>query len=201
MIFSRADLPHLKWSLLSFLCVLCAGGAGIALSKHFAAQAQREQQAARHHLNTAHRQLAIATEDRENMKAYALEYGELLKRNVIGDDRRMDWVEGLERIRKQHRVLNFKYSFSPQHSYIPPSALGSGNFVLNMSDMTLQFDLLHEEQLMDFFDTMRTDIGGWFILDHCTLERNGDPDAIVQLKAECAGGWLTLAVKATRRTE
>lgn len=192
MIFSKADFPHLKWSLLIFLCVLCAGGAGIVVSKKFAAHAQREQQAAQHNLNAAHSQLATATEDRENMKAYTLEYGELLKLNVIGDDQRLDWIEGLEKIRKQHRVLDFKYSFAPQHIYTPHSAPDSGNFVLNISDMTLQLDLLHEEQLMDFFDTMRTDINGWFILDHCTLERSASPDATVQLKAECTGGWLTL---------
>jgi hypothetical protein len=132
------------------------------------------------------------------MKIYTVEYSELLKRNIIGDDQRLDWIEGLENIRKQHRVLNFKYSFAPQQPYTLPAPFVSGDFKLNMSDMTLQFELLHEEQLMDFFDTLRADIKGKFILDHCTLERSTAPDAMVQLKAECTGGWLTLKSRNTK---
>ena len=56
--------------------------------------------------------------------------------------------------------------------------------------MTLQFNLLHEGQLVNFFDALRTNINGLFILDHCTLERYADTN--IQLKAECSGGWLTL---------
>jgi hypothetical protein len=195
MTFSQADFPHIKWSLLIFLSMLCAGGAAIVVSENFVAHAQNEQQAAQRQLSAVRSKLASAIEDRENMKAYALEYGELLKRNIIGDDQRLDWIEGLEKIRKQHRVLDFQYTIAPQHPYTPPAPLDSGNFKLNISDMTLQFDLLHEEQLMDFFDTMRTDISGWFIIDHCSMERSAAPDATAQLKAACTGGWLTLKNK------
>ena len=198
MTFSQADLQHLKWSLLIFLSALCIGGTAIVVSENFVTHAQREQQTAQRQLNTARGQLSSANKDSENMKAYTFEYSELLKRNIIGDDQRMDWIEGLEKIRKQHRVLDFKYSIAPQHSYTPPSTLDSGNFKLNMSDMSLQFDLLHEVQLMDFFDTLRTDINGRFILDHCAMERNTAPDATAQLKAECTGGWLTLKNRNTK---
>ena len=197
MTFSRADFPHLKWRLLTFLSALCAGGAALVSSENLVARTQREQHTAQRQLNEAHSQLAAANEDSENMQAYTLEYGELLKRNIIGDGRRLDWIEGLEKIRKQHRVLDFKYTIAPQRPYTPPPTQGkappdSGNFELDMSDMDLQFELLHEEQLMDFFDTLRTDTMGWFILDHCALERSADPNATPRLKAECAGGWLTL---------
>jgi hypothetical protein len=195
MTFISADFTYLKWSLLIFLAALCIGSAAIVVSENFVTHAQREQQAAQRQLNTARGQFASANKDSENIKAYTFEYGELLKRNIIGDDQRMDWIEGLEKIRKQHRVLDFKYSIAPQHPYTPPAPLDSGNFKLNMSEMTLQFDLLHEEQLMSFFDTMRTDISGWFILDHCTMERSAAPDETVQLKAACTGGWLTLKNK------
>lgn len=170
----------------------------IVVSNHFVAQAQRDQQSAQRQLNTSRKQLATANEDRENIKAYQFEYGELLARNIIGDDQRLDWIEGLEKIRKQHRVLDFKYTIAPQHPYTPPAQLDSGNFKLNISDMTLQFDLLHEEQLMSFFDTLRADINGRFILEHCTLERNVDSGATAQLKAECTGGWLTLKDRNTQ---
>ena len=192
MKFLKSDFPYLKWSLLIFLSALCAGAAAIVFSNNFVARTQREQQSAQRQLNMSRKQFASANEDRENIKAYQLEYDELLVRNIIGDDHRLDWIEGLEKIRKQHRVLDFKYTIAPQHLYTPPAPLDSGDFKLNISDMTLQFDLLHEEQLMNFFDTLRTGINGRFILEHCTLDRNADSDVTAQLKAECTGGWLTL---------
>ena len=198
MTFSKLDVQAIKWSLIIFLAALCASGAAIVASNKFAAHAQQEQHVAQRQLNTVRSQLAAANEDRENMKAYTLEYSELLRRNIIGDDQRLDWIEGLEQIRRQHRVLDFKYSFAPQLPYTLSPSLDSGNFKLNMTQMTLQFDLLHEEQLMDFFDTLRTGTRGWFILDRCSLERNTVADTTAQLKAECMGEWLTLKNRKTK---
>jgi len=89
MTFSKSDFPTLKWSLLIFLFMLCSGGAAIAVSKISVAHVQRDQHAAQRLLNSSRSQLAAASEDRENMKAYTFEYGELLQRNIIGDDQRL----------------------------------------------------------------------------------------------------------------
>lgn len=202
MTFSKSDFPHIKWSLLTFLFVLCAGGAAIVASENFVARSQRDQRDARRQLSEARSQLATAEQDQENMKTYTLKYGDLLERNIIGSDQRLDWIEGMDKLHKQNLVLGFKYTIAPQKSYTPTPPLDSGNFQLNLSDMALQFELLHEEQLTAFFNALNTGIKGWFILDHCTLERiAAAPDAnndflasrtTPRLKAECTGGWLTL---------
>jgi hypothetical protein len=75
-----------------------------------------------------------------------------------------------------------------------------GNFELKLSGLTLQLDLLHEIQLIKFFDALRSNIRGWFIIDHCTLERAGattpgEVSTAPQLKAECGGGWITMKKK------
>lgn len=209
MTLSVSDFPHIKWSLLTFLLVLGMGSTIILACEGFVAQAQHDQRNAQHQLNEARSRLAAAREDHENMRAYALEYNALLQRNVLGNDQRLDWVEGLEKI--HHRApgfTGFKYAIAPQSPYLPDPPLDSGNFDLNLSGMTLQFDLLHEEQLAAFFDALRTDIKGWFILDHCSLERAAAPGegdkglppsrATPRLKAECGGGWLTLNSKGAK---
>lgn len=202
MTFSKSDFPHIKWSLLIFLFVLCAGGTAIMVSENLIAQSQRDQHNAMRQLSEARSRLATAEEDHKNMQTYTLEYNALLKRNVIGNDQRLDWIEGLEKIHKQNRVpgfMEFKYAIAPQKPYIPAPPLDNGNFDLNLSGMTLQFDLQHEEQLTAFFDALRTGINGWFIIDHCALERTAAATADADdfgiahhLKAECTGGWLTL---------
>ena len=188
----RSDFPHLKWSLLILLLVLCSGGCMIILSHLFVTHAQRELVHAQHQLNDTRKQLAAAMQDQENIQTYSAEYGELVKLNIIGDDQRLDWTEGLEKIHQQLLVLDFKYALAPQHPYVPPTSLDSGNFTLNMSDMTLQLDLLHEGQMIRFFNALHSGIKGWFILEHCTLERSADSGSSTLLKADCGGGWLTL---------
>lgn len=201
MTFSASDFPHIKWSLLTFLLVLGMSSILIVASENFVARSQRDQGDAKRQLNEARSRLATAGEDYENMMTYTIEYGYLLERNIIGNDQRLDWIEGLGKIHKQNQVsgfMEFKYAIAPQKPYTPAPPLESGNFELNLSDMTLQFELLHEEQLTAFFDALRTGINGWFIIDRCTMERTAttagadDFSAAHQLKAECTGGWLTL---------
>ncbi|TXT27343.1 MAG: hypothetical protein FD134_94 [Gallionellaceae bacterium] len=201
MTFSQSDFRHIRWSLLAFLLILGVGSATILASESFVEQAQRDQKEARRQMLETRARLATAEADRENMRTYTLEYNALLERNVIGNDQRLDWVEGLDRIRQRHKVsgpIGFKYAILPQKTYTPAPALDSGNFELNRSDMTLQFDLLHEEQLTAFLDSVRSEIKGWFMLDKCALERTvsapsaDDYGATEQVRAECAGGWVTL---------
>lgn len=198
MTFSKSDFALIKWSLFTFLLVLALGSAAIIASEDYIARAQVEQRATQRQLNEARKQLAAAEEDRENMNTYTLEYGSLLERNIIGSDQRLDWIEGLDRIHQQNRVQDFKYAIAPQQMYTPAPALDSGNFEPYLSTMTLQFNLLHEGQLINFFDTLRNDIKGWFIIDHCSIERDSlasNPakhNSSAQLKADCTGGWLTL---------
>lgn len=188
----RTDFPHLKWSLLILLFVLCSGSSMIILSHLYVTHAESKQVHAQHQLNDARKQLASSHQDQESINTYSSEYGDLVKLNIIGDEQRLDWIEGLEKIHQQLLVVDFKYALAPQHPYISPTPLDNGNFALNISDMTVQLDLLHEGQLIRFFNALHSGIKGWFILEDCTLERSTDSTPHTQLKADCGGGWLTL---------
>lgn len=198
MTFSKADLPHIKWSLTVFLSTLAVCASAAVLSTNFVSHAQQKYLATQRQLVEAHSRLAAAQDDRENMATYAREYATLLDKKIIGSDQRLDWIEGLEKIRQKNIVTEFKYTITPQQIYAPAPPLNTGNFDLNLSGMILQFELLHEGQLINFFDAMRKEIYGRFILDQCTLERNvtapasNTSSAPPQLSAECSGGWLTL---------
>jgi hypothetical protein len=216
MSLSKSDLPHIQWSLLIFIAALLCGGGAIWASSRFIGQETEQQNAAQALLHNARSQINTAHSDQANMETYALKYSALLKQKVLGDDQRLDWMEGLSKLHKQNLVLDFKYTIAPQLPYTPQPALDSGNYELSLSGMTLQFDLLHEAQLMDFFDALRNNLNGWFMLDHCTLERSGSnntatdplptpnattattPTLPAQLKAECSGGWLTLKIKGAK---
>ena len=195
MSFSAADLPNIKWSLGAFLLSIALSGALVFLSEGYLASSMNKRQAAQKQLADARSQLLAAQSDQENMSAYALEYNALLAQKIVGNEQRLDWLEGLEKLRQQGTVLDFKYTIAPQQGYTPAPSLDAGNFQLSRSPMTMQIDLLHEEQLLKLLANMKQQMKGWFMLDGCTLSRTGGSDDLMPLKAECNGGWFTMKDK------
>ncbi len=195
MNFSKADLLDLKWSAGAFALSLALGGGILSLSNTYLEHSLKERQAAQHLLTEARSQLLAAQSDQENMSAYAFEYNALQAQRVIGDEHRLDWMEGLEKLRQQRSVLDFKYTIAPQQGYAPSPPLDAGNYNLSRSSMTMQIDVLHEEQLLHLFADMRKQMYGWFMLDGCSLSRTGGVDELAPLKAECTGGWFTMKSK------
>jgi hypothetical protein len=195
MSFSPADLPILKWSLGAFMLSLALGAGIIYLSNNYLEESLKERKTAQQKLFDARAQLLSAQNDAENMSSYAFEYNSLLAQKVIGDEQRLDWLEGLEKMRQQGSVLDFQYTIAPQQSYTPAPPLDAGNFKLSRSSMSMKIDLLHEEQLLRLFADMRGKLKGWFMLDGCSISRTGTDDEMAPLKAECTGGWFTMKNK------
>lgn len=190
MSFSTADLADIKWSLGAFAASAALAAGLVTYSGTYQDNALRERQAAQKQLTEARNQFAAAQSDLENMAAYQSEYESLQAQKVIGNEPRLDWSEGLEKLRKQGIVLDFTYTIAPQQPYAPTPPLDTGNFALSLSPMTLQLDLLHEEQLLSILSAMRSQIPGWFILDRCSIAAPTSQGEV--LKTECAGGWFTL---------
>ena len=197
MKFSKADFLLIRWSLLAICISILVSGIILYSSGEYAENAQTELRGAQNTLNDARNRWTAAHQDQENMDIYATEYGTLIENEVIGDDQRLDWMEGLENIRHQNLVTDFRYTIEPQKIYAPQPPMDAGNYDIHYSEMKLQLDLLHEEQLSDFFTALNNQIKGWFQLEGCTLQRTSPGDGTgattaTHIKAECSGGWITL---------
>jgi hypothetical protein len=198
MKFSKTDFSILRWSVLAILSSMLASAAILYVSNTYIGNSQKDLLSARNARNDARTRLTAAQEDRDNMSIYSSEYGTLVKRKVIGEEQRLDWLEGMEKLRQMNLVWDFRYRIAPQKIYAPKSPIAGGNFDILYSEMGLQFDLLHESQLADFFAALPKHIQGWYQLEGCTLKRNETTEqnaamsSGAQLSAECAGGWITL---------
>ena len=197
MRFSTSDFPLMRRSILAVCASALVSAVILYGSDEYAESAQNDRHNAQNMLNDARNHLATMRQDQENMAIYADEYGALIEQKIIGDDQRLDWMEGLEKIRLKNLVAGFRYHIAPQKIYAAQPPIDSGNFDIHYSEMKLQFDLLHEAQLLNFFDALRTDIKGWYQLEGCTMQRTGTDNKDEQtsatlLKAECSGGWITL---------
>jgi len=208
MKFSNTDFQLMRWSIAAISSSVIASGIIWFSSQMYADHAQRDLRTAQSQMNDARRRLTAARQDQENMAAYSRDYSTLESRNIIGDEHRLDWMEGLDKLRRQNLVLDFRYSIAPQKIYAPQPAIDSGNFDIHYSEMKLQFELLHEGQLLNFINALHNQIRGQYQIEGCTMQRasstqNGDghndddeddiaPVTTTNIKAECGGGWITL---------
>ena len=198
MKFSKDDFPILRWSIIAICASTLITATIVYVSNTYATTTQQDLRKARQMRNNSRNSINTAHQDRDNMSIYADEYGSLINRKIVGDDQRLDWIEGMEVLRQMNLVTNFRYNISPQKKYAPKPPVSSGNLNINYSEMKLQFDLLHEEQLVNFFSSLPQVIQGWYQLESCTLSRSSntvtDPSnpSGTQLKANCTGGWITL---------
>lgn len=196
MNFSRSDFPLMRRSILALCASVAISAAVLYSSGKYAEKTQKDLRNSQNMLNDARKRLTAAHEDQENMSIYAEEYGALIDRKIIGDDQRLDWMEGLEKLHSQNLVTDFRYNIAPQTNYAPQPPIDSGNFNIHYSGMKLQFDLLHEAQLVNFFAALHSQIKGHYQLESCAMQRIADENtataASTHLKAECNGGWITL---------
>jgi hypothetical protein len=197
MKLSRSDFQLMRFNIAAISISVLLSGILIYGSQQFAYRTGNELRTAQSQLKDARNRLSVARQDQENLSSYAIEYDALEKQNIIGDDNRLDWMEGLGKLRNQNFVLGFRYNIAPQKIYSPQPVVDSGNFNLNYSEMKLQFDLLHEVQLLNFFDALHHQIKGHYQLDGCSMkhvatDENSNMDTITHITAECDGGWITL---------
>lgn len=192
MKISASDLPLMRWNILAVSISVLISAAILYGCTEYANNTQNSRKSAQKMLDHARGSLATARQDQENMGKYADEYGALVRQKIIGDDQRLDWMEGMERIRRDNPVISFGYNIAPQMIYAPQPPMDSGIFDIHYSEMKLRFELLHEVQLLNFFAALRAGIKGHYHLEACTLQRTGSDDEQARLKAECSGGWITL---------
>lgn len=193
MKFSKSDLPLIRWSLGALCASALLSGVILYSSGRYEERNSSSLLNAQRQLNDARKRMTEAHNDQDNLSVYSAEYGVLEDRDIIGDDHRLDWMEGLEKLRQQNLVVDFRYNIAPQKTYAPQPAIDSGNFDIHYSEMKLQFDLLHEGQLLNFFAALRNQAKGHYQIEGCKLQRSAtEADSTVNIKAECSGGWITL---------
>ena len=198
MKFSTKDLPHIRGLLLMLALALILGAVLIYVSDGVLTQAQQSKIIADREWSEALRKLERTKNEQEDLQGYYHQYQNLVEQNVIGIERRLDWIETIEKIRNQLNIFSVKYKLEPQETLNLENNSTSNSFDLHRSNMTLDFSLLHEGQLLNFFDALSEEAKGMYLLENCTLTRN---DLVRQLRfipnlqAECTLGWITLNEK------
>jgi uncharacterized protein with von Willebrand factor type A (vWA) domain len=136
----------------------------------------------------------IAEEERE-VKEKLEVYQQLKRLKILGEERRLEWADTINRIRTQRELLDLRYRVERQKLLVSlPAKPGSVDFFA--SPMEVQLALLHEEDLTRFLADLRDSGNAYYSVKHCEITRTGQAATgttiTPRLRADCKIDLITV---------
>jgi hypothetical protein len=202
MRLTSEELKRLALPLLIGLAMLAVGAvivvsssAGLKLAQQSLAQAQAGRR------QNAERLTRIAEEEREvNQKIDV--YKQLKSLNILGEERRLEWADTINRIRVQRELLDVRYRVERQK--LLASVAGKPAPVdFFSSTMRVDLQLLHEEDLLRFLADLRASGNAYYSVRKCLLTRTGQAVGGIamtpRLSAQCEIDLITVVDRAAKQ--
>jgi len=196
---NAADLQALRNPLLFLLAVLIAGASAIYYSDRLKAMARQQLVQQQAQLSAARTRLQRSGDEKDIIVRYLDSYRQLERSGFIGEEQRINWLDGLRLANQQADLFGVDYQIATQKSYPYAADFNPGQIALNQSVMKLSFRLLHEEDLLRFLAALGRQGGGIFTVDQCNMKRV-DTRGVIRYQpnvtAECELSWITATVGA-----
>ena len=198
-----ALLTQLRWAILGALFLACAGVAAALYGndRHgLAAQAHAREKA---EALKAHQRLGSVYGERGEIENYLQRFYTLRSLGALGNENRLDWIERLTAIREELRLPRLTYTIAARAPDPQMPDPGAG-LRFETSRMRLEFDVVHEGDLLRIIERLRTPAMGMFEVRSCALSRmrvgvpgadSAAPEAGVarsNLAGVCELDWLSM---------
>ena len=196
---TRADLEAIRNPALALAVVLISGAAAIYYTAQLEAGARKQLKQQEGVLQEARTRLQKSGEEKDVIVKYLGAFQQLQRGGFVGEEQRINWLDGLRVTNQQADLFGVDYDISSQKPYPYSADLNPGEIKLNQSVMKLRFRLLHEEDLMGFLNILARQGAGIYAVDQCTMRRLETGGAIryqPNLAAECELAWITASVAA-----
>lgn len=193
------DWQYLKSALIFALLALFVAGAVIYYSFDNLDRYDSSFRQQTRKLTNASRGYSVLLKDQALYEAHISEFRALQRKGVIGEERRLEWVEALQRLHKQLKLPAFKFEITPIRKIHTDSMEGGGAISIYASLMELEFGLLHEGELFAFLAGLRAEQVGLFEVRNCRLERVSEQDQLgterienMNIQAHCQLIWYSM---------
>lgn len=134
--------------------------------------------------------------EREAILTHLPAYRKLEEEGLVGPEQRIEWLESLRAANKQAGLFGVGYQIEPRKPFL---LIGQGNPVaqhMHQTPMKLTIGLVHEGDLLRFFDRLAAQGKGTFLIRKCVLDSPAQLDdpgpKRPNLNAECELSWLTI---------
>lgn len=183
--------------------------AGVGIAAVVASQRYLEQTRVAHRFALADRQaiqnkLSRATEEEREIREKLVDYRKLLERGVIGDERRLEWVEAIGQIKNDHKLLEIKYQIEPQRTLKLPGITPTSEVEFRASALKVEMQLLHEGDLLVFIGELRRRLKSHVLVRSCDIDRiarsGEDRGVAARLRARCTIDLITIRDRQLKQT-
>jgi len=129
---------------------------------------------------------------RRLLERYYRRYNELQLVGFVGKESRLDWIETIRLAATGFDLPNVSYSLEPQLQVIKPINPESSNAEIQifLSRLEIELGLVHEVDLLRFFDRLENEAPGLMKIDRCAMSRQGLGDqglvAETNITARCS---------------
>ena len=194
---NQTDLKALQVPLLALLVVAVIGASIIYYSERMVLTAREQLSRQQVLLKDAQTRLQKSGLEKDIIVRYIDRYRQMERIGYIGEEQRINWLDGLRMANRQADLFGVEYQIGAQRPYPYASDFNPGQIALNQSVMRLRFRLLHEEDLLRFFNALARQGTGLFSIDQCMLRRINTGGIIryqPNVNAECDLSWITVKV-------
>ena len=148
-------------------------------------------------MRAARVKLDAIRKEREDMRTSAETFRELLDRGMLGEEKRLDLLEMVERLKTEHHVVSLDYEVSPQRALQLPGGRAFNAIEVFASRVRLKVQALHDGDLLGFIDALVKQQRSFFTFDRCVVQRleAGVGTARPGVEAECTLEWITVRDK------
>ena len=200
MKITQQDLTTLRMPLIVFGIVLALSSAAVYGTRSKLLLADKELANQQGALVQAQNRYRKSGEEKDIIIQHLPAYRKLEQQGFIGAEQRINWLDALRMTNQELKMFGVEYQIAAQQAFPPGQGMDAGQFQLHQSPMKLSFRLLHEGDLMRFFDTLTQFRAGIFTLQTCTLQRIGNSTFNFRfqpaLQADCQLNWITITPQA-----
>ena len=200
MTIAQQDLQILRLPLAILAVVLALGTTSVIFTRSQLQQADAALENQRRAFSHAQTRFRKSGEERDIIIRHLPAYRALEQQGFIGAEQRINWLDAIRLTNRELKMFGAEYQIGAQQPYPPPPELDTGAFQLHRSTMKLSFKLLHEDDLMRFFDNLTQLKAAFFTLDECVLQRLANTTITLHfqpaLQATCQLNWITITPNA-----
>ncbi|MCX7173917.1 MAG: hypothetical protein NT159_08320 [Proteobacteria bacterium] len=182
-------LKRIRWNLVLFVSTALIGAAMLLYSRSLLIDAQKIHKQAMTTRGEVQGKLANAQNEEKELLEKFSRYQSIVDHGYIGSERRLDWIEQIRKIKTTRKLLDVVYELEPQQVLDSNAASG---FDFMVSNMRLQMQLLHEEDLLIFLADLRDSMRAYTSVKSCNVMKQTRAGSSVQLSADCSVDWITL---------
>ena len=195
MNLSRQDWNKLRYPVIFLGIALICATLLVGYAEKRKSEAQQAMELQERQLNQARQRYQSSGQEKETIIKYLPMYSKLIEDGFIGEERRIEWVDGLRTIHQQNKLFGINYTISTQEEYKPAFALNVGSFSLHRSIMQLELSMLHEGDLLTLIYALKAQQTTPFIVRECEITRLNvaiSNNLVPNMRANFELDWLTI---------